>query len=90
MMQQTPSNAVELPTAVNQSAPVRVPDANAAASSTSSGPASSDAKNQRVTEAKDKKRIIHSGRTKGNLLLPKGRGSGSGWTGSGFDVDSGM
>ncbi|XP_042393893.1 uncharacterized protein LOC121984815 [Zingiber officinale] len=88
IMQQTPSNAAGLPTAANQSAPASVADANAAASS--SRPASSDEKNQRVTEMKDKKRVINSGRAKGNMLLSKGRGSGSGWTGSGFNVDSGM
>ncbi|KAG6507258.1 hypothetical protein ZIOFF_032600 [Zingiber officinale] len=88
IIQQTPSNAAGLPTAANQSAPARVADANAAASS--SRPASSDEKNQRVTEMKDKKRVINSGRAKGNMLLSKGRGSGSGWTGSGFNVDSGI
>ncbi|XP_058105601.1 uncharacterized protein LOC131249055 [Magnolia sinica] len=39
-------------------------------------------------EGRGKKRVLNPGRGKGNMILPKGRGSqGSGWTGAGFDVD---
>jgi hypothetical protein len=44
-----------------------------------------------ITEAKEKRRPQNSGRGgRGGLILSKGRGNGgSGWTGAGFDVDSG-
>lgn len=80
------SSAVEPPTTVNQSASLKVANANAAANSSES--TSSDAKIRQVTEVKDKRRVMNIGRTRGGMILPKERGSATGWTGSGFDVDS--
>ncbi|KAG6512155.1 uncharacterized protein LOC121976430 [Zingiber officinale] len=79
------SNAVGPPMTVNQSTSVKVPNANAATNSSES--TLSDAKRQ-VAEVKDKKRVMNTGRTKGSMILPKERGPVTGWTGSGFDVDS--
>lgn len=54
------------------------------------GQSSSDGRNQRPVEVKEKKRIPNLGRGKGSMILPKVRGpSDPGWTGAGFDVDNG-
>ncbi|RWW60364.1 hypothetical protein BHE74_00032646 [Ensete ventricosum] len=88
LMQQMPSNVIAATIIQNQPAEGRIPDATAPA--TNKTEPASDARNQRPVEVKEKKRTMNSGRGKGSMFMPKGRGpSGSGWTGAGFDVDSG-
>ncbi|URD79276.1 hypothetical protein MUK42_05411 [Musa troglodytarum] len=88
LMQQIPSNVIAATITQNQQAERRIPDATAPA--TNKTEPASDARNQRPVEVKEKKRTMNSGRAKGSMIMPKGRGpSGSGWTGAGFDVDSG-
>ncbi|CAL9782704.1 unnamed protein product [Musa acuminata subsp. burmannicoides] len=88
LMQQIPSNVIAATITQNQPVERRIPDATAPA--TNKTEPASDARNQRPVEVKEKKRTMNSGRAKGSMLMPKGRGpSGSGWTGAGFDVDSG-
>ncbi|CAD5197059.1 unnamed protein product, partial [Musa acuminata subsp. malaccensis] len=83
-----PSNVIAATITQNQPVERRIPDATAPA--TNKTEPASDARNQRPVEVKEKKRTMNSGRAKGSMLMPKGRGpSGSGWTGAGFDVDSG-
>ncbi|WOL16752.1 hypothetical protein Cni_G25540 [Canna indica] len=88
LMQQVSSNAIAAPTAQNQqAADGRIPDVTVAATNTNEPTA--DARNQRPAEVKEKKRTSNSTKAKGSMILPKGRGAGSGWTGAGFDVDNG-
>lgn len=88
LMQQIPSNVIAATIIQNQPAEGRIPDATVPA--TSKAEPASDARNQWPMEVKEKKRTMNSGRAKGSMIMPKGRGpSGSGWTGAGFDVDSG-